>query len=450
MILIKESKFMAATLQQLRVHISDLPLTPSDSARKSWIFSDLLAQKDDKFILDLSKKRPLIAAQYRIHCAQIISMFNRGLIKTDAFMQAVESALVIAELLECVYHQQDETDDVNKLIRDKAIFHTFLAERYPEFNTPKAPAPYTGISQQIRQEINGLIQPRLLVIRIRRTILAGLGLKQLAMYRPWIEPIERITNPGFLYFNWLFFIPRLFVNLSGMAKHGIPNPWMSREERQVPWYLRLHFYLSTHRRYFELANDVGWCMTGVSLCFLLTGIFLPIRAYFSITMQFIELSINTIRSAVEINRLLILKKDYMTLTTNGTIPVDNHYMNALNERIAHEKRIIFLLLTNSILLAVAILTILPALVSLSPLFPLIGGLLSMMVSFRFMACDAANAKQRPLDDVTVLNRHLPINKPQPILNRTPLFFKPVPKVSPEPSQMPMEANTPSTHSGRFL
>lgn len=70
------------------------------------------------------------------------------------------------------------------------------------------------------------------------------------------DPYTGVMSWGLYYF-------RFALNLSLLAKHTISNPWMSEEEKAIPWRKRLA--AQWDMRKFSLLNDVVWA-TGNLLC----------------------------------------------------------------------------------------------------------------------------------------------------------------------------------------
>ena len=390
---------MAEILEQLRSRNIDLPRTAVD-VRGTWTFAVEISKKGPDFFNSLAHNRPLLAAQYRVQCAQLISMIKSGPRDHDGFFRAVESALVLAVLLEHIYKRLEETDDLSRLCADQARLCQLLLSRYPQINTRPFLLNAPSTSQRVRRLVDMMTQPRLVLVRIRRTILAAIELNELAVFRPWVSAIERVTNPFFLNLSWLFFIPRMSLNLMFLGKHVLPHPWMSEDERALSWTTRLQTYLSMHRHSFELANDVGWFLCGVLSCFLCTGAWLPVRAYLAIAMQVGEFVISYLRSSIEISRLRTLENEYTAGLSNKTLTEDRDYLAALHSRIAHENRVYTLELTRNVLLTISILTILPVFLAISHFIPIFGAVLAVATSIAVIVWTDLNVKKRPADDLS--------------------------------------------------
>ena len=392
---------MAGILQQLRSRGLLVPLTASTD-ECPWTFSQEISQKNTEFFESLAHERPLLAAQYRVQCAQLISMFEADSTTKDSFFRAAESALVLAVLLEHIYHRFEETDDLIRLRADQARLGQLLSRSSQIVTLKSTESPSTSsTSQWIRRLVDRTTQPRLLLVRIRRTILAAIELNELAVCRPWVSAVERVTNPFFLNLSWLFFIPRLTLNMMFLCKHVLPHPWMSNEERALSWTRRLQTYLSMHRHSFELANDLGWFLCGVLSCFLCTGAWLPVRVYLAIAMQVGEFVISYLRSRTEISLLRTLEEEYNTGLSNGSLIEEPDYRAALRSRMEHESRVYTLELTRNALLTISSLTILPVFLAISHFIPIFGAVLAVATSIVVIVWTDLNVKQRPADDLAM-------------------------------------------------
>lgn len=71
------------------------------------------------------------------------------------------------------------------------------------------------------------------------------------------------------YMSWILYFTRFGINLGLLLKHTIRGPWMSQEERQIPWWDR--FTTQWDQRKFVLLNDSIWGMVNLACFFWLLG-----------------------------------------------------------------------------------------------------------------------------------------------------------------------------------
>jgi len=411
---------MPAILQQLRARMDGFPDELTNGANKIWTFDDEIKEKENSFFSSLVMQNPLLFTQYRIQCSHVIHLFDDNIQNTEAILRAVETGLVLADLLEQVYCRLDEKSNLEQLHNEQEIFRELLSMRYPQFkSTASSPAnPHINIDQRIRALTSNTNMPRQTFNRIWRMIDNAILLDELVILREWIEPIELMVDPIFIHLNWIFFVPRLAVNMMLLGKHVISNPWMSEQEYALPWNTRLHVHLMINRRWIELINDFVWCVGNLISCFLCVGVWSFAEVYFAVGLQLFDLLFTCLHVAIEINRLNTLEKEYQDGCTNGAISIDQDYFHALQERIAYEKNVGYLAIINHTLLLISIMTILPVIIALSPWAPVVGAVISILTTIGVYYAEEHLKKQHAHDDIMPLIQHR--------------FFRPLPEPRNEP------------------
>lgn len=416
---------MPAILQQLRTRVDGFPGTLTNGTNKIWTFDDEIKEKENSFFSSLVIQNPLLFTQYRIQCSHITHLFNDNIQNTEAILRAVETGLVLADLLEQIYCRLDEKSNLEQLHSEQAIFRELLSMRYPQFKstTPSSANPHINIEQRIRALTSNTNLPRQTFNRVWRMIDNAILLDELVILREWIEPIELMIDPIFIHLNWIFFVPRLAVNMMLLGKHVISNPWMSEQEYALPWVTRLHVHLMINRRWIELINDFVWCIGNLISCFLCVGSWSFAEVYFAIGLQLFDLLFTCLHVAIEISRLNTLEKEYQDGCANGTISIDQNYFHALKERISYEKNVGYLAIINHTLLLISIISILPVVIALSPWAPVLGALLSILTTIGVYFVEDHLKKQHTHDDITLLTQHH--------------FFKPLPEPQ---NQLPFDCS----------
>lgn len=407
---------MPAILQQLRARSDDFPITLKDSSNKTWTFCDEIIEKENAFFSTLVIKNPLLFTQYHIQCSHVIHLFEDNIQNNEAILQAVETALVMADLLEQIYCRLDEKSNLEQLRNEQAIFRELLAMRYPQFKSTVSSTenPQININQKIREltsNTNRLKQTFNRMLLILDNIIL---LEQLVVLREWIEPIELMIDPVLIHLNWIFFVPRLAVNMLLLGKHVISNPWMSEQEYALPWDIRLQVHLMINRRWIELINDFVWCVGNLISCFFCVGTWRFAEVYFALGLQLFDLLFTCLQVAIQINRLNTLESEYKDGCANGTISVDQGYFSVLQERIEYKKKVGYLSIINHTLLLISLMTILPAIITLTPWAPVFGGLLSILTTIGNHYAEA-RLKQNMHDDMSSLHSHhffKPLTEPQ--------------------------------------
>src|SRR5690606_5914478 len=92
-------------------------------------------------------------------------------------------------------------------------------------------------SQQIREGTFNLNLYRLVFVRSKRALdMFAAAEFSSDWYRQAIGRLDKHSGFFFTHLGWLFFTPRLVINLGLLIKHTIPGPWMKNsKERDLPW-----------------------------------------------------------------------------------------------------------------------------------------------------------------------------------------------------------------------
>ena len=366
-----------------------------------WAFIETIESKPLDFH-HVIRKRAIIMAQYRVYCAHVIRLAQKKPKDTATLIKELEKTLKMATLLKKIYQHLDEHDDINRMSQDKAILLSILFKyQHPLETLPFVfPNLQPSLSQQLRSFIAQTNLSRLASIRNRRFILSCLLFTVFSECRPIVNALEIVTQPFFLHLSWLFFLPRLTLNLLSIIKETIANPWMSNHKHKLPWTIRLEAYMNTHRRGYELWTDAVWFVGGIALCFFITSSWLTLRGIIGIAMQVSDVILMTIRSISEIERLMILKN----------LHIENpNYLEALEERIRFEKKVSFVAISSNVFMLFSLVTLIPAIATLHPLIPFLGALMAVATTVYVIL---ENTKINALEPQINLN-HLLKKSPSP-------------------------------------
>lgn len=385
---------------------SQLPLSPISEELRELDWGTVHAiQQDQTRFQKLIKERPFLMAQYRIQAAYVVQLSSQTHKYDPHLRQEIEKALKMTVLLEKIYLQLDEPDDVIRAKIDIAILEMVL-HRIDAPNSQRVsaiPVCHLGFSNALRGIHAGANLSRLAAIRARRLILASQALPACFTWKPTIAKVEYFTAPVFLHLGWIFFLPRFFLNLTTLLKKGLLS-----QKSGLPWYLRLEAYLNLHRRLYELWTDTAWFTSGILLSFVLFDSLAVWRPFTIIAVQISDTVMMTTRSFFELRRLFILKKEYEENVRHELTPENPGYLQSLEERIAFEKKVSYLAITNNVLMSVALLSILPAALTYSPILPVLGAALGLLTTLRFYAYNAANESQQPRTNLSVLLKNYEI------------------------------------------
>lgn len=347
----------------------------------------------------LIKERPFLMAQYRVQAAYLIQLSNQVNKNDPKLIQEIEKALKMTVLLKKIYHALEEPDDVMRAEIDIRILNTILHKIQKPHAESLCDIPHlnVGFGHRLRSVHTNTNLSRLTAIRIRRFILACMAQRFFTSWRPTVAQVELFTAPFFLYLGWMFFLPRLLLNLTTLAQKSF-----FAHKSKLPWSLRLEANLNLHRRLYELWTDSVWFTGGILLCFVLYGPLAVWRPLAILGVQTSDAVMMMTRSIVELRRLFILKKEYLHNIQNRVAPHNPGYLKALEERISFEKKVSYLAITNNVLMLTALLTLLPAIATLNPLLPVLGAILGLLTTLRFYTYNTANETQQPRTNLNLL------------------------------------------------
>ncbi|WP_133130689.1 hypothetical protein [Legionella yabuuchiae] len=381
-----------------------------DGAGNTWVFSKNLVEQDLDFFKTALRQLPVLSLEYNLICTQLAHDFIQGKAK-PAICAQVEVALALAELLEILNRDYlDVPREIMRLQQEQKLFKEFLVQHGYQFPTPSLHVslnPGWNIDRRTHNTTVELNWLRLMTIRIRRLLVVIAPMTaELSTYRRWVVQFDRFLNPFLLHLAWLFFTPRLLVNLTMMLKHVIPGHWMSDQEKALGWEARL--LAEWKKRWFELGNDTLWLISGIINCFILTGALAPFAIYVSVALQGFDVMLACMRMIHESSRFNRLYKHYETLLKDDKLSYEQReeittYLRHLQQKMSHEQQRLWLGIINTSVLLGAIILAIP-LFGLNPLIPLIGAAIavSMTIASYIITKRLENKNSSP--EVTVLTR----------------------------------------------
>jgi hypothetical protein len=427
---------MSGVLQRLEPVIGD-PLSPDgDEINPLWGLSKKLAEKEDVFFHPLVLDHMRLNLRYTVICAELAHDFARKESGVEPFTEEerealtrqLVDALTLAELLTRVYIRLNVPREIERLQSEQKVYRMLLSMRgydFPEnssigkYNLDKYNFEFSAsLSERTRKYIailnwpyllkEGLRQilillepfidrfstnirsytgmlnfPRLMVVRIRRILMTLLPiLKNIENYAKFINLIDPFFGPVLNYLSWIFYFPRLIVNLFLLFKHLIPGSWLSEEEKQLGWFIRLQTQLQ--RRWFELFNDSAWFIGGLLGCFFLVGGLSPVGMYLTISLFLYDVVLAGIRAYIELSRLNTLRTEYteLALTSLNEDPTFLEgiasYQKHLEQSYSYEQKRMGLSIASTIALFLGMLFAIPAISN--PIVPLVGACLIVMIT----------------------------------------------------------------------
>lgn len=374
----------------------DFPLTFFTEETREWNFHTYLAKQPSNFFKQLVPSHITLTMELVVLRAQLareLKNFDKSQLNSVALErieQNLQAALALSSILETLYRDYlNVPREEARLQNEQREYRDWLATHwqyhFSDLKLNRKIKINTGFaaSQTIRNYARELNPLRLLFVRIRRLLLlVGVLLTSASAYGQGLAAVEQVTAPFFAYIAWLFFMPRLLANLALTCKHVLPNPWMSEKEKSLGWQTRLRGQLE--RRWPELTNDIAWFINGILICFVLTGPLLPTLIYLAVAIQFYDYLMANLRATIEISRFRTLEKQYQEMAKKAKTPAEkqaiNAYLHELKQRLELERKALHLSLVNFGALLVAICLSVPPLAAITPIIPIVGAGMAILIT----------------------------------------------------------------------
>ncbi len=414
-----------------------------------WVFSENLAEKKIEFFKIAVRNYAVLNLEYNLFCTQLAHDLVH---QHDPIIRCrqVETALALAELLLILNRDYlDVPREILRLQQEQALYQAFLKQygyQFKALSLTPSKTPDWGIDRRAHDTTVELNWLRLMTIRSRRLLVSLAPLTgELSSYRAWIAQIDRYFNPFLLHLAWIFFTPRLLVNLTMTLKHVIPGFWMSEKEKTLGWQVRLS--AQWHKRWFEFANDIAWLVSGLINCFILTGVLAPFAIYVSVALQAYDVVMASLRMVDESSRLKKLYNQYELLLKADGISDDEQkeikaYLNQLQQKISNEQKRLWLGVINTSVLLLAITFAIPAF-AFNPIIPILGAAIAVSMTIACYIATKALENNKPHMDTNPLMRNLSLLTQHGFFSSSPK--EPMCILTSEPS--PRIANpTPSDHT----
>ncbi|HVT63089.1 MAG TPA: hypothetical protein VHD33_06365, partial [Legionellaceae bacterium] len=214
---------------------------------------------------------------------------------------------------------------------------------------------------------------RLGILRARRLSVFLEPVLNHATYTYVRESVDVYLRRALAYINWIYFLPRLSANISILYHHLCNVSELTDIEAAVPAWTRFRAHWT--RCWWEICNDLYWLYNGVTLCFFLTGgAVSPAGIALSVTMQALDLFFAITRACVDLYRYYRMEYDLYHLNAEVTIKKD------LTQRIKFEQIVFFYQIFHFSVLMINLCLTLPTMAAVSTLWPVIGGVSSVMMT----------------------------------------------------------------------
>jgi hypothetical protein len=368
---------------------------------------------------DLVRHYAQINIEYNVLCSQIAIELTAGESATKLRTQ-IEEALRIAELLETLYKSYlDIPRELHRVQKEQRLLRLWLALSPKQIDTALSPV-YT--SKLIRESTSNLNLYRLFSVRLRRLLMAITPLTNTtSTYYRSMKQVDKFAGPFFSHLAWLYFIPRISINLAMCFKHTFEHNDMSNEEKGIDWTTRLKIQLFA--RWPDLLNDIPWLIANAVSCFLFIGAYAPYGIVLSICMQFYEVAQAVGQHYIEIQHLQEQCAEYANLRDACEKNSEEYknfdtFIKHFEQRIDYESKRLLIPIVNASVLLVAIIFAAPV---FSPGFAVAGGVIAVLITIISYLAKKELEKHKPASNLFQLIEKSSPNSALP--SQTGLFSK---------------------------
>jgi len=438
---------MTAILQLLRSLQSYTPNLCDDADNKLWSFKaniltftkpDEPANKADtkpsgiEFFRPFIDDYPHLLVIYALYCSLIakkLKSSNSIDVNDPIFEAHLINALALSNLLHVINWQYFDSPKERRLLEKEEVVFRFLLREFgyqfklinemdlPEDDEAARQAHEQPFSSWFRGVMGSSNWPRLFILRVKRMLDTMLPIfKGLPNFVRAVYFIDQFANPFFAYLAWIFYVPRLTLNLFILLKNVIPHPWMSAQQQQLSYILRCKLQL--HDKWFELTNDSVWLAVGLINCFFLIGVLAPWAMYLTVALYAFDVTLAGIRAHVEFRKLRKLRHKLVNLlsantrSSNPSNPANqiekqilaeqlHAYVDELDKHILYESLRMGLSLGTTIGLFVGMLFAMPALAG-NPMVPLIGASFIVLFCICTLVAGKYIEKLKPAESLPTL------------------------------------------------
>lgn len=375
----------------MSVILSHLGINKKDLKQdRTWIFSDTLKKKNFSFFKGKIAKHASYKFLYKALITKFCDDFNT--LPEKALCMQAEELLAFAQYLKFInlsylksyIDAKEFSDDIKFFKRFLLNFDYNFADDDPDIST-------LGFEKNIRNYTLLYNWPRNFVIRSRRFFLSlDLCLTDYITYHKTLLKIEKFSLPIVTYIAWIFFAPRLFVNIFNFLKHTIPGFWMDDKEREIGIQERISAQIP--ERWFELANDCIWFTGGILNCFLFVGSLAVGSFYLLFYLQAYDVVASSIRLYVETRRMQEISSIYKN---------DDKTRKYLANQTYHEQKKLTLLIFQNSFLLLSLGLILPFFAN--PIMGLVGAsllVITTIVCFVISLYLENHAPMKKLSDIS--------------------------------------------------
>lgn len=283
---------------------------------------------------------------------------------------AIADKMILAALLEVAIFKDKYTYSVAQEVLNQHLYDVSGYDSKLEFVIPPKPGPLDGNVRKFTTYSNFA---RLTLNRLRRLLFQFA--KLLEAWKEYVNGLQLVETYGtynfFRFVNWIFFIPRLSINIKDAF---VSIFYFNQLEKELGWYRRLRAQISN--TWAQLANDVAWISNGIFACFFLAGMVPAVGVSLMLLAQVYDFILICIRNYVEVSRLRRLESQIQSLP--DAVQDKQVFLLNIQNRMQFEKKVLFYFMSNFVILLICVTFMMPFFVSVSPVIPVVFGIISVL------------------------------------------------------------------------
>ncbi|MCC5791386.1 MAG: hypothetical protein JJT82_02080 [Legionellaceae bacterium] len=366
---------LLARLQTLQPALQHSPV----SENGNWLWRDVLHSQPPEFFQPFIPHWRTLLLEYDVLKVQLVENLRKPHSESLLKRQLV-AALMYSELLECIHRLINNPQEQAQLRVQQAVYHYYLRRlemAFPVTSVDSTESVRYPFSDKIRQTTATTNWPRLLIVRLKRMLDAMVPiLKNMHNFRRIVWLIDEIANPLFSWLAWLFYVPRLLINLGNTLKNTLQHAWMEKKKQPtLGW--RSCLSLQWQKLWFEFCNDSLWLGVGLLNCFLLTGSLAPAAFYLTLLLYTFDIALAGIRAFIEYQRFTEVSQSYLKMMQQSKDDDDatelRVYQGYCSSQERYEKARLWLNIGTCLALFIGMTFSIPAF-SISPVLPFLGAL----------------------------------------------------------------------------
>lgn len=248
------------------------------------------------------------------------------------------AALIHAQLLEHIYIKYLKTSGsaLDAIQKSQVFYRAYLEKIGINVPLPESQIKDSDLfydDSALREATQKLDFWRLIFTRGRRMLLFSMAvINSFEYYGRWLLLFDTVLSVVATYSAFLL-LPRLLSNLIYVSEHLHDA---NNQESELSMLERYIAQMDMRGRWWEIAYDLGWTVTGILGAFVLVGALAPFAIYLLVASPSLNICLHTARLIVEQVRFNALLESYQAMLESAEFPAQKaelqNLIHALKEK----------------------------------------------------------------------------------------------------------------------